>query len=117
MEKHLVLLLILFMFCISGCITQNTDNIKAQETDKNEINEIVQICIQACQTDIANLSEQSSSCLLDPIPQYPDWVCDVAHKPRIELDNLQENQCLAFRTGRAKHFIEVTPNCELIRVV
>ena len=47
---------------------------------------------------------------------YEDWVCDVAHKPRLIVDNLPENQCQDFRQGKAHHFVEVNEKCEIIRV-
>ena len=47
----------------------------------------------------------------------PDWVCDVAHNPRQPIDDLPENQCSAYIEGKAKHFVEVTETCELIKAV
>jgi len=44
-----------------------------------------------------------------------DWVCDVAHDPRQSVDNLAENQCEAFSTGAAHHFIEVDETCSAFR--
>ena len=70
-------------------------------------------CIQACK---ASQEKLSSECLLNPIPNT-DYVCDVSHSPRTQEDNLPENQCSAWRNGTAKHFIEVTPDCEFIRVI
>ncbi len=56
--------------------------------------------------------------MLNPIPNLPDWVCDIAHSPRqSEIDDLPENQCSAYREGRAKHFVEVDMNCNLIRAI
>ncbi len=46
----------------------------------------------------------------------PDWVADIVHSPRLEIDNLPENQCPAFLEGRAKHFVELSPEGQLIRV-
>lgn len=43
------------------------------------------------------------------------WVVDVAHNPRIELDNYEINQCSAFVKGEAKHFVELDLNGELIK--
>jgi hypothetical protein len=51
------------------------------------------------------------------MPDYPDWVCDVAHEPRQPVDNLRENQCDAWHAGTATHFIEVTPECEFIKAI
>ena len=45
----------------------------------------------------------------------PDWVADIAHKPRIPADDLPGNQCPAFREGRASHFVELDPEGNLIR--
>lgn len=45
-----------------------------------------------------------------------DWVADIAHNPRQDLDNLPENQCPAFLEGRASHFVELDLEGEVIRV-
>lgn len=48
--------------------------------------------------------------------ELEEWVCDVAHNPRIPEDNLPQNQCPEF--GRtASHFVEVNPNCIFLRAV
>ncbi len=46
----------------------------------------------------------------------PSWVADIAHNPRIALDNLPQNQCQAYIEGRAKHFVELDSQGNLIRV-
>ena len=74
-------------------------------------------CLSQCQAQMlagANLSY--GPCLLDPIPDYPGWVCDVAHSPRQPQDNLTQNQCSSFLNGTSRHFVEVSPDCALIRV-
>ncbi len=45
----------------------------------------------------------------------PDWVLDIAHNPRQELDDKEENQCADFKNGLAHHFIELDPEGNLIR--
>lgn len=45
-----------------------------------------------------------------------DWVCDVAHDPRLSVDNRPENQCPEFGVS-ASHFVEVDPECGFIRAV
>ncbi len=55
-------------------------------------------------------------CLADSLTDYSDWVVDVAHNPRQEVDARQENQCASFRMGKAKHFVELDENGDLIRV-
>lgn len=45
----------------------------------------------------------------------PGWVLDIAHSPREAIDDLVENQCLAFREGSARHFVEMDQEGRLIR--
>jgi hypothetical protein len=73
-------------------------------------------CINDCLVVRANESIENGPCILNPIPGS-NWVCDVVHEPRTETDNLPENQCSAFRNGKAVHFIEVNTDCEFLRMV
>lgn len=67
-----------------------------------------------CQAELAKGTDLSAGpCLSNELAH--DWVCDVAHSPRQDIDNLPENQCSAYREGRAHHFVEVDENCELIK--
>ena len=93
-------LIIILLVLISGC----------QSVSEQSVSDI---CVQACKDATKNLED--GPCLLDPI-ESSDYVCDVAHNPREEIDNQAEKQCRAY-PDRARHFIEVTPNCEIIRVV
>ena len=54
-------------------------------------------------------------CIAEELPDLPDWVVDVAHDPREEVDDEPENQCQRYRQGDATHFVELTPEGELIR--
>jgi hypothetical protein len=54
-------------------------------------------------------------CLAEKLPGLPDWVVDVAHNPRQPVDDQAQNQCSAFRSGRAHHFVELDPAGNLIR--
>lgn len=56
----------------------------------------------------------SGPCLTNDL--LPDWVVDIAHNPREDLDDLAENQCAAYIEGRAKHFVELDLEGEVIRV-
>jgi hypothetical protein len=44
-----------------------------------------------------------------------DWVADVAHDPRTDVDDDPANQCEAYRNGTAHHFVELDPNGKYIR--
>jgi len=46
----------------------------------------------------------------------PDWVADIAHNPRLSIDDLPENQCSAFREGSAHHFVELDLEGNIIKV-
>ncbi|MEM7816873.1 MAG: hypothetical protein QXZ20_03095 [Candidatus Aenigmatarchaeota archaeon] len=104
--KLTILLLILLVFV--SCCVQTSSNIL--EIAKEE-------CIKLCKNYDKDLS--NGPCLSDSNPNWNvnDWVCDVAHSPRQEIDNLPENQCKDFREGRAHHFVEVDLNCNLIKVI
>lgn len=44
-----------------------------------------------------------------------DWVLDIAHNPRLPVDNDPKNQCQDFIEGKVHHFIELNPDGKLIR--
>jgi hypothetical protein len=44
-----------------------------------------------------------------------NWVADLAHDPRQDVDDEPENQCEAYRSGEADHFVELDPDSEFIR--
>ncbi|MDX9893570.1 MAG: hypothetical protein RB292_04150 [Patescibacteria group bacterium] len=73
-------------------------------------------CQELCQQKLVGDDEDFSfgPCLSDKI--IDDWVCDIAHLPRQEIDDQAENQCAAFRTGQAHHFVELDGNCNIIKV-
>jgi len=101
----LALLSILLIAFISLC-TQQPSNLTT----------ILGICVDACKDALTvGRNLDSGPCLLDPIQQYPNWVCDIAHNPRIAEDNLAENQCQAYRNGTAQHYVEIDTSCNLIR--
>ena len=45
----------------------------------------------------------------------PDWVVDIAHNPREQIDNEIENQCSTYLEGKAHHFIELDPDGNFLR--
>jgi hypothetical protein len=54
-------------------------------------------------------------CLIDSFDNYPDWACDMVHSPRQDIDNLKQNQCPSYISGKTHHFVEVDINCNIIR--
>ena len=45
----------------------------------------------------------------------PGWVLDIVHDPRQPVDDLVENQCAAYVSGQAKHFVELDTTGNLVR--
>jgi hypothetical protein len=103
MKKNILLLALIGIIFLAGCITNKSEEAKTA-------------CIRECQLALSagrNLTD--GPCLSNEI--IKDWVCDVAHSPRIpEIDNKPENQCTAWQVT-AHHFVEVDPNCNFIRSV
>lgn len=75
-------------------------------------------CVDLCST-ISQRSETwyAGLCLAEggQNGMAENWVCDVAHNPRQDVDNLKENQCATYGPGR--HFVEVDTDCKFIRAV
>ena len=46
-----------------------------------------------------------------------NYAVDIVHVPRIEDDNKIENQCLEYREGKIKHFIELDRDGNIVRIV
>jgi hypothetical protein len=115
MNKKLLLIEIIAFIAIfvlfvllSGCA----------EEGSSRTPEIGQECVNLCKAELEKGTDLSKGpCLSNALAEDTEWVCDVAHEPRELVDNDAENQCSAYREGTAKHFVEVSPTCELIRVV
>ncbi len=99
--RLLVSLVLLALLLLAGCV------------DRRKI--AVDRCVEMCHGALARGEDLSRGpCLSNQVVE--DWVCDVAHWPRLPVDNLPENQCPAYGKT-AHHFVEVDENCQVIRVV
>lgn len=86
-------------------------------TEGSDIVKVLETCKAICNGELAkNVDLSNGPCLLNPVPNYKDWVCDVAHSPREPTDALTENQCSEYGKT-AEHFVEVFPNCSFIRAI
>ena len=63
----------------------------------------------------AEVDFSSGPCIAEQLPGQPDWVVDVAHDPRLPVDDQPANQCGRYRAGKADHFVELDPRGRLIR--
>jgi hypothetical protein len=136
-----LLVLILAGLALAGCAqpaqqatsTPTVSPSAAPSASLSEKEIAVQKCLELCDNaDVeecggARLSEcapwSEGPCLSDDaqrkreVGMPSDWVCDVAHNPRTPADNDPANQCEEYRSGAARHFVEVDPDCKLIRAV
>ena len=62
-----------------------------------------------------SLDLSAGPCLAETIPGLDDWVVDIAHDPRQDVDDEPQNQCQRYRDGEAHHFVELSPSGQLIR--
>jgi hypothetical protein len=119
--KLLILLILIIFIC--GCTL-----FQSQPEENESISLTSDVVISSCESlcrSALNSGEylESGPCLSDaksnwePNWNVNNWVCDIAHYPRQPIDNLQENQCQGFKEGKAQHFVELYPNCTLIRAV
>ena len=126
----LFIILILFSGCFETGVQTSAEtvtNIASQSAELNDLQSAEmkrmqeetakQTCIKLCTDSFAmGIDLSNGPCIGNPIEQMPDYVCDIAHNPRTDIDNLPENQCSAFRENNAEHFIELDENCELITI-
>ncbi len=57
--------------------------------------------------------EKNSQCL----GTCDNYAVDLVHVPRTAEDNLPENQCPDYVSGKLTHFIELDKNGEIVRIV
>lgn len=112
MPKWLLLTLVLAVVIVTAfaTYTSNTrDTVKKSELDiaVNQAKYLYSLK-KVSGEDLSN-----GPCLSNAL--MPDWVVDIAHSPRQTQDDLAQNQCPAYLEGRARHFVELDLNGNLIR--
>ncbi len=122
-KDTLIIILLLTFILSSGCSwgervseeASNLTGLEAVETGKKAAKDIaISKAKDLFKQKLAEgLDMSNGPCLSNEI--IPDWVVDVAHNPREAIDNQPENQCSAFREGKAHHFVELDPMGNLIR--
>lgn len=122
MKKFLLLFLGVFVLMGVGC-KNSIENSVNQTLGLDAVN-----IEQKAQKDIAEAKAKelfsqkanqgidlnNGPCLAEEI--IPDWSVDVAHNPRLKIDDQIENQCQNFRNGKTHHFIELDVNGKVINV-
>ena len=125
MRRALILCLLLSIILV-GCYGAEEKSINNKKSGNTiTINDKVYIldekkdemgiaCINACKAALkAGKNLSSGPCLLDSIPGYPAYGCDVVHNPKQPVDYLPENFCNSFLNSSVHLFLDITPDCEL----
>ncbi len=89
-----------------------------QQTKKEPIVKISEIPLIEAQAlyrkrAVEGMDFSSGPCLTNDL--QPGWVVDIVHTPRERIDDLPENQCPAYRGGRATHYIELDQKGNFVR--
>lgn len=114
MPKKVLFLLTLIIIFLTAYLTLVLNSASTKSKSKSELDTAIN---QA--QHIYNLEKQTGRdfsngpCLSNAL--LPGWVLDIAHHPRQPVDDLPENQCSAYREGKALHFVELDPDGNLIR--
>ena len=105
---HKLLFLIIIIIIVLILLLINNSN--------NHNQNVVDNCINLCKMNLdKNVDLSKGPCLSNNVAN--DWVCDVAHNPREDIDNNIQNQCSDYLNNSKHHFVELTPNCKLIRAI
>lgn len=116
------IILIFFSIFLSGCQKQGQEITNAvtglgaidQKIQADKDLAVAQAKELYRQAMLNNEDLSNGPCLSNDL--IPDWVADIAHNPRQAVDNQPENQCSAFREGRAHHFVELDLEGNVIKV-
>ena len=114
MPKLFLLTLTLSVILVVAILTILTSSKVSNEPKKAEVDTAVnQAQFIFRQRKIAGEDFSQGPCLSNAL--MPDWVLDIAHNPRQSIDDSPQNQCPAFLEGRAKHFVELDTEGNLVR--
>lgn len=114
MSKNLLLLLTLSVILITAYLTLTINSAAPKSMSKNEIDTAINQAKHLYRQQKEQGRDFSNGpCLSDAL--LPNWVMDIAHNPRLPIDDLSQNQCPGFLEGRAQHFVELDPLGNLIR--
>ncbi len=114
MPKKLLVVLILSTILIAAYFTLSLNPAKPNSVSKAEIETAINQANHLYRQEKAKGRDFSNGpCLSDAL--LPDWVVDIAHNPRLPIDDLPQNQCSGYLDGGEKHFVELDPEGNLLR--
>ncbi len=116
-KKRKVVIFWLALFWV-GIVTAAVLKLEARpaiDTGKISEREVIAAAVDLYKKRAAGgMSMDNGPCLTNDL--MPGWVVDIVHSPREPMDDLPQNQCPAYLEGRAKHFVELDTNGNLVRV-
>lgn len=117
MPKTLLLITTLIVILLTAFLTLYLNNREQKSSvSKNEIDTAVnQAKFLYQQKKARNEDFSDGPCLSNSV--IPNWVADIVHNPRTTADNLSQNQCPAYLEGRARHFVELDLDGNLVRAI
>lgn len=114
MPKPTLLVLVLAVIILTALATVFLNSGRPEATPKREIDTAINQAKHLYRGEKESGRDLSNGpCLSDAL--LPGWVVDIAHDPRLPIDDLPGNQCPAYREGKAQHFVELDPEGNLIR--
>ena len=114
MPKGLLLIISLTVILVTAYLTLAINAPSPNSASKNEIETAInQAKYLYQQGKLKGKDFANGPCLSDAL--LPNWVVDIAHNPRLPIDDLSQNQCPGYFEGRTQHFVELDPEGNLIR--
>lgn len=114
MPKTLLFIIVLVVIILTGTATLLFNRSEQNSTPKSEIDSAVnQAKYLYSQEKIRGRDFANGPCLSNAL--LPGWVVDIVHNPRLAVDELPENQCPAYIEGKARHFVELDTEGNLVR--
>lgn len=113
MPKVLLLLLTLTVIIFAAYFTLavNTRESKPSKTEQETAINQAKLLYKHTKEKGQDLSD--GPCLSNALMR--GWVLDIVHNPRQPIDDSPENQCPGYLEGRAKHFVELDLDGNLIK--
>lgn len=114
MPKTLLFIIALVVILLTALATLILNDSFEENTSKSEIDTAVnQAKFLYRQRKEQGEDFSKGPCLSNAL--MPRWVVDLVHTPRIEIDDLPQNQCPAYLEGRAEHFVELDTDGNFVR--
>jgi hypothetical protein len=108
-----VRVLALAALCTALAVAGCGDDDDSSDGERQQAITQAQEAYDRARTSGVNLAD--GPCIAESLTDLPDWVVDIAHDPREDVDDDPANQCRRYQEGEASHFVELTPEGELIK--